>query len=70
MKASVTAELLLLVAIAAVAYLLYVQQQQLTDLELQVDRVRGAVGSLAPPPVSEPVVRAEPKVEPEPGAQA
>ena len=65
MKATVTAELLLLVAIAAVAYLLYVQQQQLADLELELDRVRGAVGSLAPPPV-----KAEPEVRTEPGAQA
>ena len=64
-KASVTAELLLLVAIAAVAYLLYVQQQQLADLELELDRVRGAVGSLAPLPV-----KAEPEVRTEPGAQA
>lgn len=64
MKATVTAELLLLLAIAAVAYLLYVQQQQLADLELELDKVRGAIGSLAPAPVSRP----EPKAEP--GAQA
>ena len=62
MKASATAELLLLVAIAALAYLLYVQQNQLTDLELEVDRVRGAVGSLAPPTPSEPAAAPPPPV--------
>lgn len=70
MKASATAELLLLVAIAALAYLLYVQQNQLADLELEVDRVRGAVGSLVPPTPSEPQPVAPPPSAEASGAQA
>jgi len=42
MKASLAGELLLLVGLLAVAYLLYVQQGQLVNLELEVDRIRGA----------------------------
>jgi hypothetical protein len=48
-KASVAGELLLLVGLLAVAYLLYVQQGQLVELELELDRMRGAVGSHLPP---------------------
>lgn len=42
MKATLAGELLLLVGLLAVAYLLYVQQEQLVSLELEVDRLRGA----------------------------
>lgn len=51
MKASIFGEVILLVGLLALAYMLYVQQQQLTMLELDVDRVRGAVIPAAAPPV-------------------
>ena len=66
MKATVTAELLLLLAVAAVAYLVYVQQQQIADFELELDRLRGAIGEgLTPPlPVSERPAAAPPSEGP------
>ena len=51
MKASIAGELLLLVGLLAVAYLLYVQQEQLNLMELELDRVRGAFSPV--PPASE-----------------
>lgn len=48
-RASLVGELLLLVGLLAVAYLLYVQQEQLVGLELELDKLRGAVGSTLPP---------------------
>jgi hypothetical protein len=42
MKATLYGELLLLVGLLAVAYLLYVQQEQLVTVELELDRLRGA----------------------------
>lgn len=54
MKASIAGELLLLVGLLAVAYLLYVQQEQLALVELELDKVRGAMGATMPPvPVAE-----------------
>jgi len=47
-RASLLGELLLLVGLLAVAYLLYVQQEQLASVELELDRLRGA---FAAPPV-------------------
>lgn len=52
MKASIAGELLLLVGLLAVAYLLYVQQEQLTLMELELDKVRGAV-TMPPVPVAD-----------------
>jgi hypothetical protein len=49
MKASIAGELLLLVGLLAVAYLLYIQQEQIALMELELDRVRGAVGATVPP---------------------
>lgn len=49
-KALAFSELLLLVGLLAVAYLLYVQQEQLAELTVEIDRVRGAVGELAKVP--------------------
>jgi hypothetical protein len=49
MKASIVGELLLLVGLLAVAYLLYVQQDQLVQVELELDRMRGALGATVPP---------------------
>lgn len=54
MKASIAGELLLLVGLLAVAYLLYTQQEQLAVMELELDKMRGAVGrtvGLEVPPV-------------------
>jgi len=48
MKASLYGELLLLVGLLAVAYLLYLQQEQLVSLELELDRVRGAFAPVPP----------------------
>ena len=42
MKAVAFSELLLLMAILAVAWFVYVQQEQLVQLELEVDRLRGS----------------------------
>lgn len=54
MKVTVFGELLLLVGIGALAYFLYVQQAQLVELELELDRVRGSLGATLPPvPVAE-----------------
>lgn len=47
MKAVAFSELLLLVAILALAWFVYVQQEQLVALELEVDRMRGSFD--APP---------------------
>lgn len=47
MKAVAFSELLLLLAILAVAWFVYVQQEQLVALELEVDRLRGSFD--APP---------------------
>lgn len=49
MKASIAGELLLLVGLLALAYLLYLQQDQLVTLELELDKVRGALGATVPP---------------------
>jgi hypothetical protein len=49
MKATLTGELLLLVGVLALAYFLYVQQGQLVELELELDRMRGALGATLPP---------------------
>lgn len=49
MKASIVGELLLLVGVLAVAYFVYVQQSQLVELELELDRMRGAIGATLPP---------------------
>jgi hypothetical protein len=49
MKAAVLGEILLVVGLLALAYLLYVQQEQLAELELEIDRVRGAIGATLPP---------------------
>jgi hypothetical protein len=51
MKSVVFSELLILVAVLAVAYLVYQQQGQISDLELELDRVRGAVTGLTTNPV-------------------
>lgn len=48
MKAVAFSELLLLMAILAVAWFVYVQQEQLVALELELDRLRG---SFQQPPV-------------------
>lgn len=71
MKASIAGELLLLIGLAALAYFLYVQQGQLVELELELDRMRGAVGAVFPPvPVADSgnsasaEVAAEPKPKP------
>jgi hypothetical protein len=48
-KASLAGELLLLVGLLALAYLLYLQQDQLVGLELEVDKLRGALGATLPP---------------------
>jgi len=48
-KAAVMGELLLVVGLLCVAYLLYVQQEQLASLTLELDRVRGAVTDVASP---------------------
>lgn len=54
MKASIAGELLLLVGIIALAYFLYLQQDQLVSLELEMDRMKGALGATVPPvPVAE-----------------
>lgn len=42
MRAVAFSELLLLLAILAVGWFVYVQQEQLVALELEVDRLRGA----------------------------
>jgi hypothetical protein len=49
MKATLYGELLLLVGLLAVAYLLYVQQEQLVSVELELDRLRG---TFAPVPAA------------------
>jgi hypothetical protein len=49
MKATVMGEVLLLVGLLAVAYLVYIQQAQLVELELELDKLRGAVGATLPP---------------------
>lgn len=48
-KAALFSELLLLVGLLAVAYLLYMQQDQLVGLELELDRMRGHLGADLPP---------------------
>lgn len=48
MKAVAFSELLLLLAILAVAWFVYVQQEQLASLEVELDRLRGA---FQPPPL-------------------
>jgi hypothetical protein len=54
-KGMVISELILVLGLLAVAYLLYVQQEQIAELELEIDRVRGAVtGGGAPVPAAEP----------------
>ncbi len=52
MKVTVFGELLLLLAIGALAYFMYVQQAQLVELELELDKVRGA---FSPVPAAEGV---------------
>jgi hypothetical protein len=52
MKASIAGELLLLVGLLAVAWLLYVQQEQLAMMELELDKVRGAIGGTPPVPAA------------------
>ena len=75
MKASIAGELLLLVGLLAVAYLLYVQQEQLVNLELELDKVRGALGATLPPvPVAsengaEAMMPQQPKPKPKPRGQ-
>lgn len=68
MKAVAFSELLLLVAILAVAWFVYVQQEQLALLELEIDRLRGG---LEPPllPMAEnssPPEAVVPKPKPKP----
>lgn len=66
MKASLAGELLLLVGLLAVAYLLYVQQEQLVSMELELDKVRGALGATAPVPAATDngTEQAKPKARP------
>ncbi len=70
MKGTAVGELLLLVGLLAVAYLLYVQQEQLVAVELELDRIRGALAPDAPPvpPAetnsTEPVKRAPARRQP------
>lgn len=69
MKASLAGELLLLVGLLAVAYLLYVQQEQLVTLELELDKVRGALGvTAAPVPVASSENGTEAVAKPKPRA--
>lgn len=49
MKVTVFGELVLLIGIAALAWFMYLQQAQLLELELELDRMRGAVGAVFPP---------------------
>jgi hypothetical protein len=48
-KATLTGEVLLLVGVLALAYFLWVQQGQLVELELELDRMRGSLGVAVPP---------------------
>lgn len=68
MKASIVGELLLLVGLLAVAYLLYLQQDQLVNLELELDRLRGAY-SPVPPADNGAVEKAAPAPRPRPKRQ-
>ena len=43
MKRIIFSELLVLVAVLAVAYLCFQQQSAISDLELELDRVKGAL---------------------------
>ena len=58
MKATVMGEVLLLVGLLAVAWLVYVQQEQLVELELELDKLRGALAASANGPAQ---VEAKPK---------
>jgi hypothetical protein len=51
MKPSVLGELVLLVGVLALAYLLWLQQGQLVELEYELDRMR-AGGTMPPVPVA------------------
>ena len=57
MKSVIFSELLILVAVLAVAYLCFQQQSAISDLELELDRVKGALFSSIdanPVPASDP----------------
>lgn len=49
MKASIAGELLLLTGLLAIAYFLWLQQGQLVELEVELDRMRGSLGVAVPP---------------------
>lgn len=72
MKATVMGEVLLLVGLLAVAWLVYVQQEQLVALELELDRLKGGVDSmlLAGVPAAEDGAEAKPKARPKPKPKA
>ena len=65
LKASLAGELLLLVGLLAVAWLLYVQQEQLVSLELEVDKLRGAFAPV-PAAVTNDQAGVEPAPKPKP----
>lgn len=57
MKSVLFSELLILVAVLGVAYLCFQQQSAISDLELELDRVKGALLSgldANPVPASDP----------------
>ena len=50
MKAIAATELLLLVVLCGLAYMVWMQQAQLVDLELHVDRLDGKIEAAKPKP--------------------
>ena len=61
MKASIAGELVLLAGLLALGWLLYVQQEQLVQIELELDRVKGALAPAEkkPRPRAKPTPKAE-----------
>jgi hypothetical protein len=70
MKATVMGEVLLLVGLLAVAWLVYVQQAQMVELELELDKIRGALAGGNSTAEAKPKAAPKPRPKPRPEAQA